>query len=51
VFICSLDGQLYPRWDESHDWNALIEDYRFFRRDRQGRRGGRAALYVRRRID
>ena len=28
-------------WDESHDWNTLIEDYRLFRRDRQGRRGGR----------
>ena len=34
-------------WDESHDWNTLIEDYRFFRRDRQGRKGGRVALYVR----
>ena len=27
-------------WDESHDWNTLIEDYRLFRRDRQVRRGG-----------
>ena len=34
-------------WDESHDWNTLIEDYRLFRRDRQGRRGGGVALYVR----
>ena len=31
-------------WDESHDWNTLIEDYRLFRRDRQDRRGGRVAL-------
>jgi len=38
-------------WDESHDWNTLIEDYRLFRRDRQGRRGGRVALYVRKWID
>ena len=34
-------------WDESHNWNTLIEDYRLFVRDRQGRRGGRVALYVR----
>jgi len=23
-------------WDESHDWNTLIKDYRLFRRDRGG---------------
>ena len=34
-------------WDESHDWNTLIEDYRLFRRDRQGRRDGRVALEIR----
>ena len=38
-------------WDESHDWNTLIEDYRLFRRDRQGRRGGGIAPYVRKWID
>ena len=42
-------------WDESHSWNTLIEDFsegnRLFRRDRQGRRGGGVALYVRRWID
>ena len=27
------------RWDESHNWNTLIEDYRLFRRARQGRGG------------
>ena len=27
-------------WDVSHDWSAPVEDYKFFRRDRQGRRGG-----------
>ena len=37
--------------DESHDWNTLIEDYRLFRRDRQGRRDDRVALYVRKWID
>ena len=31
--------------------NTLIEGYRLFRRDRQGRKGGRVALYVREWID
>ena len=34
-----------------HDWNTLIVDYRLFRRDRQGRRGGGVVLYVRKWID
>ena len=38
-------------WDESHDWNTLIEEYRLFRRDRQRKRGGEVALYVRMWID
>ena len=38
-------------WDESCDWNTLIESYRLFRRDRQSRRGGGVALYVRKWID
>ena len=38
-------------WDESHDCNTLIEDNRLFRRDRQGRRGGRVVLCVRKWID
>ena len=38
-------------WDESHDWNTLIEDYRLFRRDRQGKRGSGVALYVKKWID
>ena len=33
----------------SHDWNTLIEGYRLFRKDRQGRRG--VAHYVRKWID
>lgn len=38
-------------WDESHDWKTATEGYRLLRRDRQGRRGGGVALYVRKRID
>ncbi|GAB0204012.1 mitochondrial enolase superfamily member 1 [Grus japonensis] len=33
-------------WEESCDWCAVMDGYRLFRRDRQGRRGGRVALYV-----
>ena len=38
-------------WNEWHDWNTPIEDYRLFRRDRQGRRGGGVVLCVRKWID
>ncbi|KAJ7423110.1 hypothetical protein BTVI_11074 [Pitangus sulphuratus] len=27
-------------WDDSHDWSAVMEGYKLFRRDRQGTRGG-----------
>jgi len=38
-------------WEESHSWNTMIEDYKHFRRDRQGRRGRGFDLYVKRWID
>ncbi|PKU32032.1 rna-directed dna polymerase from mobile element jockey-like [Limosa lapponica baueri] len=34
-------------WDDLHNWSAALDGYKLFRRDRQGRRGGGAALYVR----
>ncbi|KAJ7413995.1 hypothetical protein WISP_87188 [Willisornis vidua] len=34
-------------WDETCDWSALLDGYWLFKRDRQGRRAGRVALYVR----
>jgi len=34
-------------WNCSHDWTAAIDGYKLFRRDRQGRRGGGVALFVR----
>ena len=34
-------------WDCSHDWSAAVDGYKLFRKDRQGRRGGGVALYVR----
>jgi len=38
-------------WDESRDWRAMIDSYKPFRRDRQGRRGGDVALYAKNGID
>ncbi|GAB0207210.1 hypothetical protein GRJ2_003186600 [Grus japonensis] len=34
-------------WDSSHDWNAVMDGYILFRKDRPARRGGGVALYVR----
>ncbi|KAK4816220.1 hypothetical protein QYF61_013458 [Mycteria americana] len=34
-------------WDDSHDWSAAMDGYKLFRRDRQGRRGGGMALFLR----
>uniref|UniRef100_A0A8B9C3Y3 Reverse transcriptase domain-containing protein n=1 Tax=Anser brachyrhynchus TaxID=132585 RepID=A0A8B9C3Y3_9AVES len=38
-------------WDHSHDWSAAMSGYRLFRRDRQHRRGGGVALYIRECLD
>ena len=38
---------IYMWWDESHNWTTEIEDYKLFRRDRQGRRSRGVALYIR----
>uniref|UniRef100_K7F1Q8 Reverse transcriptase domain-containing protein n=1 Tax=Pelodiscus sinensis TaxID=13735 RepID=K7F1Q8_PELSI len=38
-------------WDDSHDWSAVMEGYRLFRKNRQGRKGGGVALYVREHYD
>ena len=38
-------------WDRSHDWSAAMPGYRLFRRDRQHRRGGGVALYIRESFD
>ncbi|KAK4817214.1 hypothetical protein QYF61_003738 [Mycteria americana] len=38
-------------WDDSHNWNAAMDGYKLFRRDRRGRRGGGVALYVRKCLD
>ena len=38
-------------WDDSHDWNVLVDGYELFKKNRKGRRGGGVALYVRRGLD
>ena len=38
-------------WDESCVWCVAIDGYRLFRRDKQGRQGGRVMMYVKHRLD
>ncbi|GAB0206453.1 hypothetical protein GRJ2_003110900 [Grus japonensis] len=38
-------------WDRSHDWNAVMDGYVLFRKDRPARRGGGVALYVREQLE
>ena len=33
-------------WDHSHDWSAATDGYKLFSKDRQVRRGGGVALYI-----
>ncbi|RMC20192.1 hypothetical protein DUI87_01038 [Hirundo rustica rustica] len=38
-------------WDDSHGWSTALNGYKLFRRDRQGRRGGGVALYIKQTFD
>ncbi|KAK4805875.1 hypothetical protein QYF61_025742 [Mycteria americana] len=38
-------------WADSHNWSVATDGYKLFRRDKQGRRGGGVALYVRECLD
>jgi len=38
-------------WDRSHDWSMAINGYRLFSRDRQKKRGGGVALYIKKWIE
>ena len=33
-------------WDSSHDWSAVMDGYRFFRKNRQGKQEGEVVLYA-----
>jgi len=38
-------------WDSSRDWNAVMDGYTLFRKDRPARQGGGVALYVREQLE
>ena len=38
-------------WDNSRDWNAVMDGYTLFRKDRPTRGGGGVALYVREQLE
>ena len=38
-------------WDSSREWNAVMEGYVPFRRNRLGKRGGGVVLYVREQLE
>ena len=44
---CDLVAVTETQWDCSYDWSAAMDGYKLFRRDRQRRRDGGMALYVR----
>jgi len=37
-------------WDDLHSWSAVIDGYQLSKRDRQGRKGGGVALYVKKKM-
>jgi len=39
-----LVAMIETSWDQSHDWSAVMDGYKLFRRDRRGRKGGDVAL-------
>ncbi|GAB0202653.1 hypothetical protein GRJ2_002730900 [Grus japonensis] len=43
--------QLQRHGGIDHDWNAVMEGYVLFRKDRPARRGGGVALYVREQLE
>jgi len=38
-------------WDSLHDWNAVMDGYRLFRKGRSTSQGGGVALYVREQLE
>jgi len=43
----NFTGIMETWWDILHDWNAVTEEYRLFRKDSLGRQGGQVAFYRR----
>lgn len=48
---CNLIEITETWWDSSHDWNAVLDSYVIFRRDKQARQGSESGLYVRERLE
>ena len=53
LIVCQANYDLAPitetwdeTWDGSHDWSVVVDEYRLFRRDRGGGKGGGVALYI-----
>jgi len=44
---CDLVAITETWWDHSCDSSAVMDGYKLFRRDRQGRKGGEVALCIR----
>ncbi|RMC13342.1 hypothetical protein DUI87_10877 [Hirundo rustica rustica] len=48
---CDVAAIMETWWDDSHGWSTALNGYKIFRRDRQGRRGGGVALYIKQTFD
>lgn len=48
---CDVVGITEAWWDDSHDWSVPTGGYKLIRRDRQGRRGGGIACYIKKRVE
>ncbi|KAF4796463.1 hypothetical protein TURU_083985 [Turdus rufiventris] len=48
---CDVTGISETWWDESCDWSAMLDSYKLFRRERQGRQGGEMAYCVMKRLE
>ena len=48
---CDLAAITETWWDHSHDWSAVMDGCKLFRRDRRGRKCGGVALYIKEYFD
>ncbi|RMC13388.1 hypothetical protein DUI87_10923 [Hirundo rustica rustica] len=48
---CDVAAITETWWDDSRGWSTALNGYKIFRRDRQGRRGGGVALYIKQTFD
>ncbi|RMC14066.1 hypothetical protein DUI87_09153 [Hirundo rustica rustica] len=48
---CDVVAVTETWWDDSNSWSTALNGYKLFRRDRQGRRGGGVAVYIKQTLD